>query len=273
MPYNIWCNGCGIHIAMGVRYNAEKKKIGKYYSTVIYKFRMRCHLCENYFEIQTDPQNCDYKILSGARRKEERWSQKDNEQIETTEHEVKKKLKTDPMFKLEHVRKDADKLVKKIPSLQEMQEKQDKLMKDDYQLHRDLRKKFRTEKKRITAQSEEDLKLMNGSTSLKLLEANDEDERLARLHMLEKVVKADKTETPIFKSKKEATEKDKLIKLLSQNSKKKPLKTPDSSGLKRKLTGVKIHKKQKKLEFAKEKGETSSAKEVKFRIKKKVLPL
>merc|ERR1719427_676139 len=91
MPYNIWCNGCGIHIAMGVRYNAEKKKIGKYYSTVVYKFRMRCHLCEDYFEIQTDPQNCDYKILSGARRKEERWNAKDNEQIEATDHEEKKR--------------------------------------------------------------------------------------------------------------------------------------------------------------------------------------
>ena len=37
---------------------------------------------------------------------------------------------------------------------------------------------------RITAQNEEDLKLMNGSTSLKLLEKNEEDEKLARLKML-----------------------------------------------------------------------------------------
>lgn len=28
MPYNIWCDGCKAHIAMGVRYNAEKKKVG-----------------------------------------------------------------------------------------------------------------------------------------------------------------------------------------------------------------------------------------------------
>ena len=27
MPYNIWCGGCGIHIGMGVRYNAEKQKV------------------------------------------------------------------------------------------------------------------------------------------------------------------------------------------------------------------------------------------------------
>ena len=37
------------------RYNAEKKKIGMYYSTPVYQFRMKCHLCDNHFEIKTDP--------------------------------------------------------------------------------------------------------------------------------------------------------------------------------------------------------------------------
>ena len=55
MPYNIWCGGCGNHIGMGVRYNAEKSKVGMYYTTPIYKFRMKCHLCDNHFEIKTDP--------------------------------------------------------------------------------------------------------------------------------------------------------------------------------------------------------------------------
>lgn len=55
MPYNIWCDGCNNHVAMGVRYNAEKSKIGMYYTTPIYKFRMKCHLCDNHYEIKTDP--------------------------------------------------------------------------------------------------------------------------------------------------------------------------------------------------------------------------
>merc|ERR1712212_1374920 len=41
MPYNVWCLGCGNHIGMGVRYNAEKTKTGQYYSTPIYKFSGR----------------------------------------------------------------------------------------------------------------------------------------------------------------------------------------------------------------------------------------
>jgi hypothetical protein len=55
MPYNIWCNTCGNHIGMGVRYNAEKTKIGNYFTTPIYQFRMKCHLCDGHFEIKTDP--------------------------------------------------------------------------------------------------------------------------------------------------------------------------------------------------------------------------
>lgn len=26
-----------------------------YYSTPVYQFRMKCHLCDNHFEIKTDP--------------------------------------------------------------------------------------------------------------------------------------------------------------------------------------------------------------------------
>ena len=81
MPYNIWCEGCRKPIGMGVRYNAEKTKIGYYYSTPIYKFRMKCAMCDQHFEIKTDPQNQDYVILSGARRKEQRWDATQNEQV------------------------------------------------------------------------------------------------------------------------------------------------------------------------------------------------
>jgi len=59
---------CDNHIGMGVRYNAEKKKIGNYYSTPIYSFRCKCHLCSGWFEIQTDPKVCDASslIMSGS---------------------------------------------------------------------------------------------------------------------------------------------------------------------------------------------------------------
>ena len=42
-------------VALRSRYNAEKSKVGMYYTTPVYQFRMKCHLCDNYFVIKTDP--------------------------------------------------------------------------------------------------------------------------------------------------------------------------------------------------------------------------
>lgn len=53
-------------------------------SVLTCRFRMKCHLCVNYIEMQTDPATCDYVIVSGASRKEERWDMAENEQILTT---------------------------------------------------------------------------------------------------------------------------------------------------------------------------------------------
>ncbi|XP_043079057.1 coiled-coil domain-containing protein 130 homolog [Puntigrus tetrazona] len=181
MPYNIWCDGCKNHIGMGVRYNAEKKKVGTYYTTPIYRFRMKCHLCVNYIEMQTDPATCDYLIVSGAQRKEERWDMAENEQILTTEHSEKEKLETDAMYKLDHGGKDKEKLRAAIPSLTELQEHQSG-WKDDFQLNCALRRKFRTEKKVIAEEEEKDNAVrMRTGLSIPLLPEKEEDKKLASL--------------------------------------------------------------------------------------------
>uniref|UniRef100_UPI00398E420E probable splicing factor YJU2B n=1 Tax=Pristiophorus japonicus TaxID=55135 RepID=UPI00398E420E len=187
MPYNIWCDGCGKHIGMGVRYNAEKSKVGNYYTTPIYRFRMKCHLCVNHIEMQTDPANCDYVIVSGARRKEERWDMKDNEQILTTEHEEKKKLETDPMYKLEHGVGDQAKLKTAIPTLSNIQEMQS-AWKDDFAINSMLRKKFRDEKKVLKEAEEKDEALRNKAClSIPLVQESKDDKRLASLLKLHAV--------------------------------------------------------------------------------------
>ena len=47
-----------ITVFVGVRYNAEKSQVGKYYTTPIFRFCMKCTMCENRFEIETDPKVC-----------------------------------------------------------------------------------------------------------------------------------------------------------------------------------------------------------------------
>ncbi|RHZ47689.1 uncharacterized protein CDV56_100019, partial [Aspergillus thermomutatus] len=60
MPFAVWCTTCKPHetlIGQGVRFNAEKKKVGNYYSTPIYSFRMKHGACGGWIEIRTDPAN------------------------------------------------------------------------------------------------------------------------------------------------------------------------------------------------------------------------
>ncbi|KAK1153714.1 coiled-coil domain-containing protein 130 [Acipenser oxyrinchus oxyrinchus] len=180
MPYNIWCDGCKNHIGMGEQLSCEHST-AHYYTTPIYRFRMKCHLCVNYIEMQTDPASCDYVIVSGAQRKEERWDMKDNEQILTTEHSEKEKLETNPMFKLEHGSQDRGKLQRALPSLSHIQEKQE-AWRDDFQLNSALRRKFRDEKKVIKEESERDGALLSKAClSIPLVKETEDDKRLASL--------------------------------------------------------------------------------------------
>ncbi|XP_049644490.1 probable splicing factor YJU2B [Suncus etruscus] len=181
MPYNIWCDGCKNHIGMGVRYNAEKKQVGKYYTTPIYRFRMKCHLCVNYIEMQTDPASCEYVIVSGARRKEERWDPEDNGQVLTTEHEQKQRLETDAMFRLEHGAADRGTLRKALPALSDLQEAQS-AWKDDFGLNSLLRRRFRERKKGQLEEERRDQALQaKASLDIPLLPETDADRRLAAL--------------------------------------------------------------------------------------------
>jgi len=148
MPFNIWCSGCENHIGKGVRYNAEKKKIGSYFSTKIWSFRMKCHLCDNYIEIKTDPQACDYVIVSGGRRKVETWDEKANETVVLSSADESSKLSADPFYKLEHQTEDQRKAAQVAPSLVRLQELKAPL-EDDYSLIRTMRKTFREKTKSI----------------------------------------------------------------------------------------------------------------------------
>ncbi|MEQ2207658.1 hypothetical protein XENOCAPTIV_016438 [Xenoophorus captivus] len=170
---------------------------------------MKCHLCINYIEMQTDPATCDYVIVSGARRKEERWDMAENEQILTTgerfvftfclcmlvlpvvissslcllgaERTEKEKLETDAMYKLDHGGKDKEKLTKALPSLSEIQDYQAG-WKDDFQLNSALRRKFRDEKKVLAEQEEKDNAVrMRANLSIPLLPEKEEDKKLAGL--------------------------------------------------------------------------------------------
>ncbi|CAK4033514.1 Hypothetical predicted protein [Lecanosticta acicola] len=72
MPFAVWCHTCKPHaiIGQGVRFNAEKKKVGKYYSTPIWSFRMKHPACSGTIEIRTDPKNTAYVVTEGGQARD-----------------------------------------------------------------------------------------------------------------------------------------------------------------------------------------------------------
>lgn len=158
MPFNIWCGGCNAHIAKGVRFNAQKKQAGTYHSSKIWSFRMKCHLCDNWFEIQTDPQHHDFIVVDGAQKKTELGNDyEDKGTFQLMSAETKEKIDEDPFARLEHLQKDTVVAETKEPELYELAEYRDNIGKDDYQLNSLLRSKFRVEKK-LTVEDEKKAK-------------------------------------------------------------------------------------------------------------------
>ncbi|KAI0806030.1 DUF572-domain-containing protein [Irpex lacteus] len=147
LPFNIWCGTCNNHIGMGVRYNAEKKKIGNYYSTPIYSFRCKCHLCSAYFEIQTDPKNTRYVVTSGARQKDEDWDPEENGGF-AVHNTDPNEGPVDPLAALEKSTEAQNHMNKvQIPRLEALQSVSDHYGDDPYTLSKLVRKRFREEKK------------------------------------------------------------------------------------------------------------------------------
>ncbi|KAJ8327334.1 Protein saf4, variant 2 [Batrachochytrium dendrobatidis] len=134
-------------MSVGVRYNAEKKKVGMYYSTPIFSFRMKCHLCSGRIEIHTDPENTEYKIISGARRREESYDPEDIGLITLQDKETTEKIVNDSFYKLEHGVIDKDKAVAVAPRIVSLQDLSDQHWKDPYTASQKVRKRFRAEKK------------------------------------------------------------------------------------------------------------------------------
>ncbi|OAL22158.1 hypothetical protein AYO22_07419 [Fonsecaea multimorphosa] len=71
-PFAIWCTHCQPEqlIGQGVRFNAEKKKVGNYFSSPIWSFRFKHAACGGWLEVRTDPKNAEYVVVEGGRRRD-----------------------------------------------------------------------------------------------------------------------------------------------------------------------------------------------------------
>lgn len=166
MMYNVWCLGCDKHIGKGTRYNAEKSKAGKYFTTTIWEFKMKCHLCDQIFIIRTDPENRDYKFVSGVRRKVEEFTAAQNEEIELADSDTKARLEEDAFFRLEHAAEDKRKAKSKAGAIAATLAIQHRAF-EDYGANAVLRRAHRAGRKELAARQRHSRKLGLGVTLLK----------------------------------------------------------------------------------------------------------
>lgn len=142
-----------------MRYNAQKKKVGNYYSTPIFSFRCKCHLCSGWFEIRTDPQNAQYVVFEGARRQEDTWDPAENGGYAVFETEAPKASEGGDGDAFAALEKDTDQRTAvriQKDRLSELEQVSARMSADPYAVSRSLRDKFRVEKRESLAKQRRD---------------------------------------------------------------------------------------------------------------------
>jgi coiled-coil domain-containing protein 130 len=149
MPYPIWCTHCPkpTIIGQGVRFNAEKKKVGNYFSTPIFSFRMKHVACGGWIEIRTDPKNTAYVVTEGARRRDLGEDKIDEGDVKILTQEEREVLRDNAFAALEEKVEDKKRLEQSKQRLEELQDLSEQQWIDPYEQNKKLRKLFRVGRK------------------------------------------------------------------------------------------------------------------------------
>ena len=185
MPFSVWCNHCPkpTIIGQGVRFNAEKKKVGNYYSTPIFSFRMKHSVCDGWIEIRTDPKNTAYIVTEGGKKKDSGEDKVLDGEIRLgMTDEDRARLENDAFAALESKvddRKQASSDKKRIETLYGAKQRD---WEDPGEANRRLRRGFRAERK-IRQRREGATEALKDKLSLgiELVDENDEDRQRAEL--------------------------------------------------------------------------------------------
>lgn len=184
MPYAVWCSSCPkpTLIGQGVRFNAEKLKVGNYLSTPIYKFTIKHAACGGKIEIQTDPKNTAYVVISGGQARDygEDKVREGEDGMEILSSKEREEKREDAFAMLEGKKEDAKVEKDSKRRIQELQNDREKYWQDPFALNRALRKDFRAERKvrKREAKAADAIKERMG-LSIDLVPETDQDRRQA----------------------------------------------------------------------------------------------
>jgi coiled-coil domain-containing protein 130 len=218
MPFAIWCDSCPkpTIIGQGVRFNAEKKKIGNYYSTPIWSFRMKHADCGGAIEMHTDPKNTTYVVAYGAKKRDTgEDKEREGDFVITTDRE-REVLRNNAFASLEKTIKDRQQLAEATERLTELEAASSAHWDDPFTRNQRLRREFRIGRKEREneATSSENLK-SKMSLGIELLPGTEEDTKRAALVDFGAATTADTSHKalskPLFNSKGTKNRVDALI--------------------------------------------------------------
>ncbi|THX55879.1 DUF455 domain protein [Aureobasidium pullulans] len=186
MPYAVWCNHCPkpTIIGQGVRFNAEKKKVGNYFSTPIWSFRMKHSACGGWIEIHTDPKNTAYVVTEGGKARDtgEDRVREGEEGVPILSAEERERRRQDAFAVLEDKKQDKAQEKEHGKRIIELQEVRDQHWDDPYEANKRLRRTFRAERKVREKDHDYSEKLREKmGLDVELMPENDDDRRHATL--------------------------------------------------------------------------------------------
>lgn len=182
MPFAIWCTTCPkpTIVGQGVRFNAEKKKVGSYHSTPIFSFRMKHNVCGGWIEIRTDPKNTAYVVTNGAKKRDTGESKQMDGDILIRTDEERERLRNDAFAALEVKIDDRKQVASDKSRIEEIHQSKQKDWEDPYAASKKLRRTFRADRK-LRQKNEARTENLRDRMSLgmELLEETEEDRRRA----------------------------------------------------------------------------------------------
>ena len=182
MPFPIWCTTCPkpTIIGQGVRFNAEKKKVGNYHTTPIFSFRMKHVACGGWIEIRTDPKNTAYVVAEGAKKRDKGEDKIQEGEIRITTEEDRARLEGDAFARLEGKVEDKQRTAGDKSRIEELYHAKDRDWDNPGESNMRLRKAFRVGRKEREKNGEMTEALKDRmSLGMDLLEETEDDRRRA----------------------------------------------------------------------------------------------
>ncbi|RMY77910.1 hypothetical protein D0863_01003 [Hortaea werneckii] len=186
LPYAVWCHTCQPHaiIGQGVRFNAEKKKVGYYYSTPIWRFGLKHAACGGRIEIRTDPKNTAYVVVEGGKARDygEDKVREGEVGVEILTEAERERRREDAFAALEGKAEEKEVVKDNAKRITELYETRERDWEDPFTANKRIRATFRQERKARKREEEADEALKDRlGTDMDLLPEREEDAKRAKL--------------------------------------------------------------------------------------------